>query len=338
MSFELWRQMADLGWIGLTIPEEYGGGGLSLEDQAVLAEELGRALAPGPYVETAVIAPALLLEVGTDAQRAELLPQIASGQLLVALAMTEDDAGWDPESIAVRAWPDEDSFVVQGTKLFVPFAAAADLLLVVARTGAENNALALLLVDRRARGVTVSPLPSLTGFSLAEVKFDRVDVPADRVLGDPGLDWGPLHRALDVGGAIAAAYQVGGAAAALDLTVEYAKSRVAFGQPIGAFQAIQHKLVAMLNDVDGARMTTQEAVWKLANSDPTAPFAVAVAQYLASEGFRRVCFEAHEVHAGVGFMVDYDLQLYYRRAKWLEQYLGHPVHHREKVAAALLDS
>jgi alkylation response protein AidB-like acyl-CoA dehydrogenase len=331
----LWAMMAKLGWLGLTIPEHYGGLGASLLDQVLLAEELGRALVPGPYVETCAILPQLLLAGGTEDQRATFLPAIAEGRLLAALALVEPGTGWDPDRLPLQG--DAAGATIDCLKPFVAYAAAADLLILPLRLATAGGDVVPLLISADAPGVSIEPIPSLTGFALGAVRLAGVAFSPDRLVGPGGLGRPALHRALAAGAIIAAAYQVGMAAAVLDMTTAYAKNRVAFGQPIGAFQAIQHKLVGMLNDLDGAQLATREAAWRFDDGAEDAEVAAAVANCLASDGLRSTCFEAHEVHAGVGFMLDYDVQLFYRRAKWLEQFLGHPVEHRERVAAALLD-
>ncbi|MFN8532401.1 MAG: acyl-CoA dehydrogenase family protein [Dehalococcoidia bacterium] len=325
----LWRQLAELGWLGLTLPESVGGLAASFEDQAVLAEELGRALVPGPFVETCAILPRLLDEAH-PAQRARLLPKIADGTLLAAIALSEADASWNEGDVRLTVHDDSEALILDGLKAFVGYGPVANLLIVAAR---HDDGVSALLVEADTAGVTIEPIPSMTGVPLAEVRFTSVHVASEARLAG---GWQTLQRALDAGAVMAAAYQVGAATAVLDLTVEYAKSRIAFGRPIGSFQAIQHKLVGMLNHLDGARLATWEAAWKLDDDAPDASISASLANYLASEGLRESCFEAHEVHAGVGFMVDYDLQLFYPRAKWIEQLLGQPVHHRDRIVAALV--
>lgn len=333
----LWSQLATLGWLGLAIPEQYGGLGMTLLDQTLLAEELGRALVPGPFVETSVILPRLLLTGGSARQCEALLPAVATGSLIAALALVEAGARWGPARLRPSAVREEQGLRIATVRPFVPFAAAADLFILPVRVAQPEEVLVTVLVDRESPGVTVEPIPSLTGFALGEVRVDGGCADRDHQVGEGDDARRALDSALVAGTIVAAAYQVGMAEAVLDLTVAYAKSRVAFGQPIGAFQAIQHILVAMLSDLDGARLATREAAWLFDEGEASAAGAASVAKVLASEGLRSTCFEAHEVHAGVGFMVDYDLQLYYRRAKWLEQFLGQPTEHRERLAAALLD-
>ncbi|GIW06913.1 MAG: acyl-CoA dehydrogenase [Dehalococcoidia bacterium] len=332
----LWKTMAELGWLGMTIPERYGGLGATILDQALLAEELGRALVPGPYAETCVILPQLLLAAGSEQQRQLILPSVVAGRLLAVLALleAEDEQRTRATQSATSAGDEEGIWRV---KPFVAYAPAADVVITPIRPHPFGEIDRVLLFERAAPGLAIEPSPSLTGCALGEVRFEGARPSASHVLGAGQEVLPVLRRALAVGATIAAAYQVGMAAAVLEMTVEYAKNRIAFGQPIGAFQAIQYKLVGMLNDLDGARLATREAAWRFDEGMADAEFASSVAKYLASEGLRSSCFEAHEVHAGVGFMLDYDLQLYYRRAKWWEQFLGHPSEHRDRIAAALLD-
>ncbi|MBI2919187.1 MAG: acyl-CoA/acyl-ACP dehydrogenase [Chloroflexi bacterium] len=339
-SPELWKKMADLGWLGLPFPEKYGGMGFGFLDFCVLLEEMGRALLPGPYFSTVALAGQAIMDAGTEEQKQFLLPKIAGGNLVMALAWTEPAGRYDPSGIRLKATPQGDGYLVNGTKLFVHDAHVADMLLVAARTsGTPRSAegITLLGVDARAAGVKATPLVTIAADKQCEVTFRRAAAARANVLGGPsqeGKGWPVLER-LWLKGAIAeCARMVGGAQWVLETTVQYAKDRVQFGRPIGSFQAIQHYCANMATDVDGARYIMYEAAWALDKGQP-ATMEVARAKAWVSDAYRRTCATAHQVHGAIGFTKDHDLQLYTRRAKAAEVRFGDADHFREVVAQQL---
>jgi alkylation response protein AidB-like acyl-CoA dehydrogenase len=334
----LWRQLAEVGWLGLPFPTEYGGEGGSLIDLLLVCEELGRALAPLPYQSTVVRVGLAILLAGTPAQRERYLPPIVRGELLATLAQREPGVGYEPRYIGLRAERTEIGYRLGGTKLMVPWAHLADEILVIARTGEPgpngDGGLTLFLVAANTPGLSLAPIPTIAENKTFELTFDGVEVPFDRIVGPVDEGWSALQPAYQRAILCTCAEIAGAAAAAHEMSLEYAKQRVAFGRPIGAFQAIQHKLVRMQADLDGTWLATYYAGWRLDEGEP-ADYEVAVAKAQASAAIREIGFQGHEIHAGIGFMREYDLQLYYRRGKELELEFGDTRFHRAAIARAL---
>jgi len=336
ISAELWRQLGRMGWLGLGIPAEYRGEGAGLLDTAVVYEQLGRGPLGGPHFSSAVLGASAVLGCGTEDQRREILPRIAAGEQILALAYTEPDYGWGPESVRLTARRDGPDYILDGVKLFVHDAAAATHLLCVARTGDGPDptaGLSVFLVDRSEPGVSVRTLPGFTA-GLAEVRFEGVRVPAGAVLGEPGAAWPGLSRALLKAIPVLCAYKVGGIEAVFELAVSYSQTRVQFGQPIGRFQRVEDHIIDIVNQLDAARWTTYEAIWKLETGRPAAA-SVHLAKAVASEGFYRACNSCHEVHAGIGVVRNYGLVLYTKASRSLYSYLGDPKFHKRRLADAL---
>lgn len=328
---ELWRRMAELGWMGLAVPEEFGGSGGSFFDVCLLVEELGRALAPVPFVAVTLCEYALL-EGGSEAQRERFLPRLTSGELKMTVAVDENELMVDPWSLQTRAVRDGNHYVLDGTKNFVPYATVADAFLVAARTGAAgDDSLSLLIVERQAPGVEVSPLSAIASDGLGQVSFSRIRLARDHLLEPEGNGWSRLKNLYQRGAILKCAEMVGGAQWVLDRTVEYAKERVQFDRPIGSFQAIQHRCANMAMSADGARFVTYQAAW-LQSENLACEREVAIAKAWASEAYTRICLDSHQAHGAIGFTKDYDLQLYTRRAKAAEVTFGDARHHYEALA------
>jgi len=330
----LWKGMADLGWMGLVYPEQYGGSGMTFLDLAVLIEELGRAIVPSPFLSTVVYCGLPILAAGTDEQKKQFLPKIAKGDTIMALALTEPSASWDAGGIETKATPEGDHFVINGTKLFVQDAHIANSMLVVARTKEgkhKDEGITLFLVDAKSPGIKLTPLKTIASDKQFEVVFHNVKVPKKDILGKQDHGWSIIQDMIPKATLAQCAYMVGGAQQVLEMTVSYAKERVQFGRPIGSFQAIQHKCANMVTDVDGARFVTYQAAWKLAEGLPCS-LEVSMAKAWVSEAYRRTCSEGHQIHGGIGFIKDHDMQLYYRRAKANELAFGDADYHRELVA------
>lgn len=333
-SRELWKKMAELGLMGLIFPEEYGGEGLNFLDLTVLIEELGRALVPGPYLSTVVYCGASILAAGSDEQKREYLPKIAKGDLTLSLALTEPSATWDAGGVTTKAVPEGDDFVISGTKLFISDAHVADYLLCVTRTkesGDKEDGITLFLVDAKSPGIGCTPLKTIASDKQFEVVLDKVRVPRKNMLGELDHGWAVIQEMLPQATVGQCALMVGGAQQVLEMTVNYAKERVQFDQPIGSFQAIQHKCANMSTDVDGCRFITYQAAWKLSEGLPCA-LEVSMAKAWVSEAYRRTCVEGHQIHGGIGITQDHDMQLYYRRAKASELMFGDADYHLELVA------
>jgi alkylation response protein AidB-like acyl-CoA dehydrogenase len=311
----------------MMIPEEYGGGGQTFLEVALLLEEMGRVLLPSPFVETAVLAP-LLVAVGAPAQRHRWLPSLAAHGAVATLALIEP--GWTDEwgTLTLEARSDETGLHVTGRKLFVPFAPEADLVLAAVRMDGDT---ALLAIEKGTPGVACLRLPTLAGDHRYEVVFGDLGLGYDALLG-PARD--PLERTLLHAAVASLAYMVGAAERALEMTVEYAKTRVQFGRPIGAFQAVAHRCVDMRTDLDALRYLVRQAAWTLATGRP-AELAVGAAKAYGNEALQRIFLHAHQVHGAIGFSTEHDLQLFTRRAKAAELTWGSAAAHRERVARAM---
>ncbi len=336
-DLHLWKQMADLGWLGLIVPEAYGGTGGSMMDLAVLLEEFGRALVPGPFVPTVVQLALPILWAGSDGQKQAYLPKVATGELIGTMASYEPTATSEPSGIEATATLQADHYVLHGTKLYVPYAHVADCLLTVARTGTgatPADGLTLFLVDAKSPEVAVTKLGTIADDHQGEVVLQGVRVPRSQVLGDPGKGWPIVQQVFQYGAVAKCAEMVGMAQQAFDISLNYAKTRVQFGRPIGSFQAIKHKLANMVIDVDGSRYVTYRAAWLLGEGLPAAQ-EIAAAKAWTNEACRRVVKEAHQVHGGIGYTKEYDLQLYTRRAKAAELAFDDSDTHREALATLL---
>ena len=333
----MWRTPAELGWLGMAVPERFGGSEASLTDIAVLFEALGHGPLPGPHFSSGVLAPLILREAATEDQQAEYLPRIATGDIVCTLALTEPDWDWGASAVQMRAERTGDGYVLNGTKLFVFDGAVADQLIVAVRAGDATEAISLLMVPANAPGVTVR---RLEGFNTSEaaVTFEGVRVSASALIGGTNLDgaaWTPLERALLQATPVLCAYSVGGAQAVYEMSVQYSRERKQFGQPVGRFQFVQNHIVQLVNYLDAARWTTFEALSKLDAGRPNADVSVHLAKLTTAEGYVRATNYAHEVHAGVGVMHEYGLTLFTRTARSLYHALGGPQWHRRRLGELL---
>ncbi len=338
-SPEVWRKIADLGWLGLAYPEKYGGTGGSILDLAVLYEEMGRAMFPSPHLSTVVLCGLIILAAGSEEQKADLLPKIARGDLILALALTEpqsswDGKAWDAEGVTVRATPDGDNYIIDGTKLFVHDAHIADYLLCVTRTrGARvpGNGITLFLVDARSPGIRYTLLKTTAHDKQDEVVFNKVRVPKKNMVGKLHGGWAPVAKVLQQGAVLLCAEMAGAGQRVLELTVDYAKTRVQFDQPIGVNQLVQEHCVYLVMDAAPIEWLTHQAAWKLSQGLPC-DYEVAVAKAWASDAMERACWYGHQVFAGVGAAEAGAMQLYSRRARAAQLYLGDSAYWLKKVA------
>ena len=330
-SPKLWRRMAELGWMGLVFPNEYGGTGGSFLDLVVLLEEMGRACLPGPFFSTVVLGGLTILEAGSEQQKHEFLPKLIEGDIILTLALTEPQAKYNPSSIAVKAVADGNDYVINGTKLFVPDAHIADYMVCVART---KDGITLFLVDAKSPGISYTLLKTIAGDKQCEVVFDKVRVPGENKLGELHQGWAHMEKILQKAAVAKCAEMIGGAQQVVEMTVDYAKQRVQFGQPIGSFQAVQHHCANMLIDVDGSKFITYEAAWMLSQGIPY-NMQVAMAKAWVSDAYRRVTALGHQVIGGVAFIEDHDMPLYSKRAKAAELAFGDADFHGEIVAREL---
>jgi len=336
-SSELWHKMAELGWMGLVFPEKYEGSGHSFLDLTVLLEEMGYNIVPGPFFSTVVLGGLTILAAGSEEQRTEFLPKIARGQMILSLALTEPAASYDAASVKTTATVRDGGYVIKGTKLFVLNANIADYILCVARTKQARNSesgITLFLVDAKSPGVKCTLLRTLARDKQCEVVFDNVTVSEKSIVGKRDEGWPIVKGILQRATVAKCAEMVGGAQAALDMAVNYAKERVQFGRPIGSFQAIQHHCANMVADVTGSRLITYKAAWKVSQELP-ATADVAIAKTWTSEAYGRVALLAHQIFGAIGFTMDHDIHLYYRQAKAGEISFGDADFQRAVVAQEL---
>ena len=336
-SPQLQRKMADLDWFGLISPENYGGTGGDFIDLMVLLEEMGRALLPGPFFSTVVLGGLPILEIGSEEQKQRFLPKIAKGEINLTLALTEPNSRYNVDSIGVKAITDKNKYVINGIKLFVPYAHVADFLICVAKTKEEASAgegISLLIIDTKSPGITCHVLATIAMDKQCEVVFENTRVPKENMLGELDHGWAYIEKLLQKATVALCAEMIGGAQKVLEMTVDYVKQRVQFGRPIGSFQIIQSHCVEMLTLLEDSRLLTYEAGWKLSQGFPCAA-EVSMAKARASEAYQIITALGHEVHGGVGFAVEHDMNLYFRRAKSAEISFGDADFHREKVAIEL---
>jgi alkylation response protein AidB-like acyl-CoA dehydrogenase len=340
-SPDLWRKIADLGWLGIVYPEEYGGSGGSILDMAILYEEMGRAMLPSPHLSTVVLCGLTILNAGSEEQKEELLPQIVNGDLTLALALTEPESSWegkawDAEGVSVRATAEGDDYVIDGTKLFVFDANAANYLLCVTRTkngGRPEDGVTLFLVDAKSAGIRYAILRTTTGDKRqSELVFDRVRVPKKNMVGELNAGWMPLHKAMQVGAVLLSAQMVGAGQAAMELAVDHAKTRVQFDMPIGIHNWVQDYCIQAFANVEGSRNVVYQAAWMLSENIPC-EMEVSMAKARTNDALEAAFWNAHQVLAGVGFTTqDGVLPLYTKRNRADTLYLGDTGYHLEKIA------
>jgi len=326
----LWTRIAALGWPALTVPDAHGGLGLRWEDLVVIAEEAGRTLFPTPLLAGAVATRAIAL-MASERQKARWLPSLASGDLIATLAVLEESDDLSAAGVELVAENNGEQIVLTGTKMFVPYAQAADLLLVAAR---ESGGISLFAVPADAAGVTVTPLRLIDPTQrAAQVTLEAVAVdPSDRI-GEPGSAWSDISAVLDAGTVALAAEMVGAADAALRLATEYAKVRKQFGHPIGRFQGVKHRLAEILVDIESSRSLVYFASWAV-DHQPDARAAVSMAKAYASQALDRAGEEGIQIHGAIGFTWECDAQLYYKRGRYCRNLAGSPEYHHERLLAA----
>ena len=335
---ELWQKVASLGWLGIIIPEQYGGTGNSLTSAGVLFEALGTGPLPGPYFSSGILGSSIIMEAGTEEQKRRVLPAVAGGEQVLALALTEPEYSWEPGAVQTTATSKNGDFVLDGVKLFTTDAQAATHLIVVARMGKEADpakGMALFLVDSKSDGVSLRRLPGFFAGRSFEVKLDSVKVPQSALLGEKDGGWTALKQSIARSIPVLCAYKVGGCQAVFDMTLEYSRTRVQFGQAIGRFQRVQDMIIEMVNHADAARWTTYEALWKLDTRRPAAE-SVHLAKAVTSEAYWQVCTLAHRVFSGISYSREHPVSFHTRASRALYNFLGDPAYHRQQLGQLLI--
>ena len=332
----LWSHMSSMGWMSLPFPVQYGGDGGSLTDLAALLEEMGRFLVPGPFFNTVVETGLLVNEAGSQDIREEYIPRFASGAVIATCALLEADPRFVPEAVNCRVDPVDGGYILNGTKLFVEHASAANSLLVSAVGGLNNNAakVTLFLVNSSQTGISLTRMENLAREPLFQVDFENVEISEDSIVGKLGKGWPLIQKHLNLSTIMNCARSVGGAQSVLDRTVEYVKGRVQFGRPIGSFQSVQHDCADMLNAIDAARLATYQAIAKLEDGED-AEREISLARILTDYSYKWTTLTAQQLHGGVAFMEEYDLQLWTRRARVSELKYESASVHRERYANAM---
>jgi alkylation response protein AidB-like acyl-CoA dehydrogenase len=324
----VWSQMAEqLGLQSLTIPEEFGGSGFTYVELIVVLEEMGAALLCAPFFSTVALAANALMTSGDDEAKKSYLPGIASGETIATLAITEDNGKWDFSGIECAAEQSGDGWVLNGHKMFVIDGHVADLIIVAARTGAGVS---LFAVPGDAAGLTRTALPTMDQ-TRKQARLEFSGTPATLIGTDGGAEAG-LSKTLDLAAVALAAEQVGGAQRVLDASVEYAKTRIQFGRPIGSFQAIKHKCADMLLEVESAKSAAYYAAWSAAEDSDELPVVASLSKSYCSEAYFHAAAENIQIHGGIGFTWEHPAHLYFKRAKSSELLLGDPSYHRELLA------
>jgi alkylation response protein AidB-like acyl-CoA dehydrogenase len=323
---ELWQKMAATNLLGLSVPEEYGGVG-DFFDLTVVLEEMGKVCFIGPFFTAVVLGTGTIMVVGNEEQKKKYLPAVVEGKSIVTLAVTELDGKYAADAIQTRATRQGEDFFINGTKLFVPDAHVADYIICAARTGED---ITLFIVDINSPGVTVQLLKTISGDKQCEVTFNNVVVSAENMLGEMDEGWQYIEKVLERANTARCAEMVGLAGQALKITLDYAKERQAFGHPIGAFQSIQHRCADMLIDVDGSKLATCQAAWRI-NAGLPAARETAIAKAWVSQACRRVMTSAHQVHGAIGFTEDHILHLYTKKARANEFSFGGVNQQLEKI-------
>ncbi len=335
-SPELWKKMAEVGWLGLVLPEEYGGAGMNFRDLTILCEEMGRALLPSPFISTLHLVGLPIMAAGTEEQKQEFLPLIANGEIACTLAVLEEDGDLWAEGIKTKAVPQGDEYSISGTKLFVPDARAADYILCAARTRRATDSeegITLFMVDAKEWGIYITSLKTMDETRKQyEVSFTDVAVPAKNIIGELHQGWPILKQAALQATAALCAEMVGGGEMVLEMTVSYAKERIAFGVPIGSFQAIKHKCADMLTSLEYARSLMEGAAEAIKDGAPNTPIIVSMAKSFCGDTYKQVTNEGIQIHGGIGFTWDHDMHLYFKRARSSDTAFGDANYHRELIA------
>ncbi len=332
-SPQIWKEMAELGWMGLPFPDKYGGAGMTPLDQTVLLEEMGKNCAQSPYLATVILGAFPIYDFGSEEQRQRYLPEVISGNLILTLAVVEESGDFKDTSIETTAISAQERWIINGTKLFVPFAHVANYILCAAKTNSDpdpSNRLTLFIVDKNDPGVSCTVMNSIAG-KPCEVIFKDVKVGKENIIGE--LNKGSLYLKSIINRAdVAICSEMSGLGQqVLDMTVQYAKDRKQFGKSIGSFQIIQHYAADMFIDLDGMKLNTYKAAWKLSEGLPYDE-DIAMAKAWAIQAAEKIIGSAHQIHGAIGSTIEYDLHYYTRRLKAHSLTFGDTKYYRELVA------
>jgi len=333
-SPDLWRKMAELGWMGLVLPEEYSGMGMEYMDLIILLQEMGRNIVPGPFFSTVLLGSMPILWAGTEEQKKDFLSGIAGGESIFTIALYEPNAKYDASGVEIKASAQGDGFVINGSKLFVENAHVADYIICVTRTkegASSEDGITLFIVDAKSPGIKIEVMPTMADDKLCEVVFDNVSIPRENMLGEMDKGWPIVAKTLEHATMAKCAEMVGGAEAALDMTLDYVKERVQYGRPIGSFQVIQHYCANMWTNVATSRNLLYKVAWDLAEGHPVSK-EVSMAKGWINQAYKFVTERAVQCHGAIGLTRDHDIGLYYRRAKAAELAFGDTDFQREMVA------
>lgn len=337
-SPELYKELADLGFLGLIIPEKYGGSDGSMMDLAVVIEEMGYGAIPTPLFTTISYGIVPLLKYGTEEQKSELLPKIASGELIISGAISEPNVHYDLKHVATLATKSSDGYSVSGTKAFVPFAQAADYLLTVVRTpeGAvgNNEGFSLLLVKNDPASIKITEIPTMGTDRLDQIEFNNTSVSASEVIGEVGNAWDIIQGIQQIATAIQSVEMSGLLRRALEITNSYVKERHQFNRAIGTYQSVQHRLADMLAIIEGGQLMSLQTMWRLGEDLPIEDEVSRTKAFLSKEG-QQVFQGAHQLHGGMGIDMDYPLQFCFRRFKTMQLILGGETVHLKRIADKL---
>ncbi len=339
-SSELWQEMANMGWLGITIPQKYSGAEGTLLDQCILCEEIGRACLIDPYIQTAVLGTQLILE-GSDAdQRERMLPAITTGKVILSVALTEPSTKYEPYSMKTTAIENDGTYIASGTKLFVEYAHIADYVILVSRVrqrgrtrGADQ--LGLFLIENDSSDIDCTLLKIFGGDKQCEIIFNNVVIPTENVLGTFETTRERLDQAITKAIIAKCFEMLGNTEKIVDMSVEYAKTRKQFSRPIGSFQSMQWLCADMSIESKAAKYMIYRTAWELYSGNLASETKVAMCKAWISDAQYRICFRAHEIFGAIGFTEDHDLSLYTRRAKSQELAFGDARYHRQVIAAKL---
>lgn len=337
---EIWNKMVDMGWTAILLPEAYGGLEMELMDLCVVFEEMGRAVVPGPLFSTVLLAGETIKTAGNDSQKQKYLSGIAEGKLRGTLALSDPESGADPDYVQMAAIRTHDGFVLNGTKIFVLDAQSADFLIVAAKTSVAEDArggISLFLVDPKSNGISISPLKIMDATrKQCVIEFNNVKIPQEDLLGERDLGWTYLSTVLGKVQVALSAENVGGGQKCMELASQYAKERVQFDQPIGAFQAVKHPCAQMFVGVESSRSLLYWAAWSQDHGkNQDAKLSALAAKVYCSETFKNTACATLQILGGIGFTWEHDLHLYLKRAKANEVAFGDSLYCREEIIRTL---